>query len=68
VVSNSTTYKNMPGDMDINAGTIIEAGKTIEQVGLEILELALKVANGQQTCAEINRSQPFNYLKQGPTF
>ena len=68
VVSNSTTYKNMPGDMDINAGVIIDEGKTIEQVGLEIFEMALKVANGQPTCPEINRSQPFNYLKQGPTF
>jgi altronate dehydratase large subunit len=68
VVSNSTTYRNMPGDMDINAGVIIDEGKTTEQVGLEIFELALRVANGQQTCAEINRSRPFNYLKQGPTF
>ena len=68
VVSNSTTYRNMPGDMDVNAGVVIDEGKTVEQVGLEIFELALRVANGQQTCAEINRSRPFNYLKQGPTF
>jgi altronate dehydratase large subunit len=68
VVSNSTTYRNMPGDIDINAGTILDSGKTIEQVGLEIFELTLKVANGQHTCAEVNRSVPFNILKQGPTF
>jgi len=68
VVSNSTTYKNMPGDMDVNAGAIIDKGKTIEQVGMEIFKMALKVASGQQTCAEVNRSRPFNYLKQGPTF
>jgi altronate dehydratase large subunit len=68
VVSNSTTYKNMPGDMDVNAGAIIDEGKTIEQVGKDIFDLALKVANGEQTCAEINRSVPFNILKQGPTF
>lgn len=68
VVSNSATYRAMPGDMDVNAGAIIDDGKSIEQVGLEIFELALKVAGGQRTCAEVNRSQPFNILKQGPTF
>ena len=68
VCSNSTTFKNMPGDIDINAGTIIDADKSIEQVGQEIYELTMKVANGELTCAEKNLSIPFNYLKQGPTF
>jgi altronate dehydratase large subunit len=68
IASNSRTFNNMPGDMDVNAGTIIDDGKTIEEVGQEIFELSIEVANGKQTCAEINRSAPFNYLKQGPTF
>jgi altronate dehydratase len=68
VASNSQTHKNMPGDMDVNAGSIIDGGKTIDEVGQEIFELTVEVANGKQTCAEINRSAPFNYLKQGPTF
>jgi len=68
VASNSTCYRNMPGDIDVNAGSIIDAGKTIEQVGEEIYRLAIKVANGGLTCAEKNLSIPFNYLKEGPTF
>jgi len=68
VASNSQTYQNMPGDMDVNAGSIIDEGKTINQVGQEIFDLSLRVASGQQTCAEINRSASFGYLKQGPTF
>jgi altronate dehydratase large subunit len=68
IASNSRTFNNMPGDMDVNAGTIIDDGKTIEEVGQEIFDLSIEVANGKQTCAEINRSAPFNYLKQGPTF
>ncbi|MDD5287788.1 MAG: UxaA family hydrolase [Dehalococcoidales bacterium] len=68
VASNSGIYRNMPGDMDVNAGKIIDAGKTIDEIGQEIFELSLKVASGQLSCAEINRSQPFNYLKQGLTF
>jgi len=67
VASNSHTFNNMPGDMDVNAGTILD-GKTIGEVGKEIFDLSIDVANGKQTCAEINRSAPFSYLKQGPTF
>ena len=62
VASNSEMYHNMPGDMDINAGSIMDDGRTINQVGQEIFDLALRVANGQQTCAEINRSAPFGYI------
>lgn len=68
VCSNSTTFRNMPGDMDVNAGTIIEEGRSIEQVGQEIYNLTISVANGELTCAEKNLSIPFNYLKEGPTF
>lgn len=68
VSSNSTVFRNMPGDMDVNAGVIADEGKTIQEVGQAIFEVALKTASGQHTCAEVNRSQPFNYLKQGPTF
>jgi altronate dehydratase large subunit len=68
VCSNSTTFNNMPGDIDINAGTIIDEDKSIEQVGQEIYELTMRVASGELTCAEKNLSIPFNYLKQGPTF
>lgn len=68
ISSNSRTFQNMPGDMDVNAGAVVDEGKTIDEVGQQIFELALEVAAGQQTCAERNRSVPFNYLKQGPSF
>ena len=68
ISSNSRTYQNMPGDMDVNAGTVVDEGKSIDEVGQEIFDLALEVAAGERTCAERNRSAPFNYLKQGPSF
>jgi altronate dehydratase large subunit len=68
ISSNSITYKNMPGDMDVNAGAIIDEDKTLDEVCREIFDLSLRVASGQQTCAEINRSVPFGYLKRVPTF
>ncbi|RJP69691.1 MAG: hypothetical protein C4532_10445 [Candidatus Abyssobacteria bacterium SURF_17] len=57
----------MPSNTEVNAGTVIDEGKTIDEVGQEILDLSLEVANGKKTCAEINRSVVFNYLEQGPT-
>ena len=68
VASNSRTYNAMPGDMDVNAGAIVEEDRTIDDVGEEIFEVCLRVAGGERTCAEVNRSAPFGYLKQGPTF
>jgi altronate dehydratase large subunit len=68
VASNAEMFRNMPGDMDVNAGTIADGDRTLDEVGQEIFDLVLRIAGGQQTCAEVNRSQPFNYLKQGPTF
>ena len=68
VASNSPTYHSMRCDMDANAGSIIDDGKTIDQVGEDIFDLSIRVASGDQTCAEINRSSAFSYLKQGPTF
>jgi altronate dehydratase large subunit len=68
ISSNSRTFENMPGDMDLNAGAVVDEGKTIDEVGQEIFDMALEVAAGKRTCAENNRSAPFNYLKQGPSF
>lgn len=68
VTSNSRVYNAMPDDMDINAGRIIDDGSSIELVGTEIANLLVEVASGKHTCTEINESDVFNYLKQGPSF
>jgi altronate dehydratase large subunit len=68
VSSNSKTFRNMAGDIDVNAGAVVDEGKTIDEIGQEIFDLTLEVAAGRRTCAERNRCAPFNYLKQGPTF
>lgn len=53
VASNSRVFHAMPGDMDINAGQILE-GKTLKEVGNEIIEFIKAVANGEETAAERN--------------
>jgi len=65
VVSNSTTYGNMEGDLDINAGIIIDEDKTIQEVGMTIFELMIKVAGGEQTKSEKNRQNHFAIRQEG---
>ncbi|MFC1953565.1 UxaA family hydrolase [Chloroflexota bacterium] len=65
VVSNSTTFKNMEGDLDINAGTIIDEDRTIKEVGQTIFDLMLKVAGGELTKAEKNRQNHFAIRQEG---
>lgn len=68
IASNSRTYHKMEGDIDINAGAILEGDATVAGIGEDIFNLLLRVANGELTRAEINGSRPFSCLKQGPSF
>jgi altronate hydrolase len=51
VATNTPLYERMEGDMDVNAGRILD-GTPVEEVGREIFELILKVASGQKTKSE----------------
>jgi altronate dehydratase large subunit len=53
IASNSVLFENMKGDMDINAGEVLE-GRTIGEVGGDIIGLLKKVIGGDLTKAEIN--------------
>jgi len=67
VATNTTTYDNMRGNMDLNAGTIISGDETIEQVGQRILKEMLQVASGKMTKAEILEHNDFGICRIGPT-
>jgi altronate dehydratase large subunit len=58
VSSNSEIYQSMSDDIDIDAGQVLN-GKTLDEVGEEILALLLRVARGERTKAEINRQEVF---------
>jgi altronate hydrolase len=53
VATNTPLYNHMEGDMDINAGRILE-GVPVETIGKEIFEKILSVASGEKTKSEIN--------------
>ncbi len=68
VATNTPLYEHMLGDMDINAGRILE-GTPVAEVGREIFEKILAVASGEQTKSEINGvgEEEFAPWSIGPT-
>ena len=52
IAANPHMFERLRDDMDINAGRIITEGASVDEVGHEILELALEVADGQPTRSE----------------
>ena len=68
VTGNVRTYARMGDDIDINAGTIISGEESVQQVGRRIYDLALRVASGDQTAAEILGHAEFAMLRQGPVY
>lgn len=52
ICANPDTYKKLSEDMDINAGSIIEGTHSVEEVGEQIYELILKVANREESKSE----------------
>ncbi len=56
VASNTTMYKVMEEDMDIDCGVIASGDKTIPQMGREIYEMIISTASGAKT-----KSEAFGY-------
>jgi altronate hydrolase len=66
ISTNTELAQRMPDIIDIDAGGVITDGKTIEQMGDEILELVVKVASGEvQTAAESLAQNDFIPWKRG---
>ena len=66
IATNGEMYRRMPGHMDINAGTIAEGERSIEQVGREIFEAMLETASGRRTLAEQLGHAEFVPWRMGP--
>jgi altronate hydrolase len=59
VCANPETYRRMPGDMDVNAGRILNGEGTLEEVGGEIFSLIAEVCTGRPTASEALHHQEF---------
>ena len=52
VCANPETYRNLSGDMDIDAGRVLSGDSELDQIGEEIFHLVLQTADGFQTVSE----------------
>ncbi|MFE0019237.1 UxaA family hydrolase [Mesorhizobium sp. NPDC059054] len=52
ICANPETYRRLPDDMDVDAGRILDGAATLPEVGDEIFDLVVAVANGQATKSE----------------
>jgi len=59
VCANPDTYRRMAADMDIDAGRILDGAATLDQVGDEIFQRTLDVANGAASVSEDLGHQEF---------
>ena len=66
IASNSRTYHRMVGNMDVNAGRILDGEATVEEIGREIFEKLLRVASGERTLAEQLGHHEFAPWRIGP--
>jgi altronate hydrolase len=57
--SNNDLYQRMPGDIDVNAGPILDGVKSVDQLGRELFDHILAAASGQRVKAEINGHREF---------
>ena len=59
VCANPETYRRMAGDMDVDAGRILEGRATLDDVGQEIFSQVMDVAGGAPTKSESLGHQEF---------
>ena len=59
ISSNSEIFRRMNGDIDVDAGTMLEDLETREQVGRRIFEEIIAVASGKPVKAELNHHREF---------
>lgn len=59
ICANPETYRRMAGDMDINAGRILEGRATLDEVGEEIFGKVVAVASGARSLSEELGHQEF---------
>lgn len=59
ICANPETYRRLAGDMDVNAGRILEGRATLDEVGEEIFQQVLDVASGARSASEELGHQEF---------
>jgi len=67
VASNTRIYEAMRDDMDVNAGILVE-GQPLNSLRAEMVDLMIRVINGEKTKAEVNGMDVFTIMTVHPPF
>lgn len=59
ICANPDTFRRLAGDMDVNAGRILEGSATLDEVGEEIYQQVIAVASGARSVSEALGHQEF---------
>jgi altronate hydrolase len=59
IAANPHMYRRLAGDMDVNAGRVLEGEATLEQVGQEIFDRVIGLASGEMSASEALGHQEF---------
>jgi altronate dehydratase large subunit len=68
IATNSALYRRLAGDLDVNAGSILDEGESLAAVGARIYASILATASGQLTAAERNGNREFSISREQPQF
>ena len=68
IASNSSLYRRLDGDLDVNAGTVLDEGESLADVGRRIYASILAAAAGRLTAAERNGNREFSISREQPQF
>jgi altronate dehydratase large subunit len=68
VASNTAIFERMRENLDINAGTVVDGDKTLDEVGDEIFDWIVAAANGRKPSAEELEFRDFAINRIGPSF
>ena len=67
VASNSRIFEAMKDDMDVNAGRLVE-GQPLDTLHAEMIDLMIRVINGEKAKAEANGMDVFTFMTVHPPF
>jgi len=59
IAANPHMYRRLAGDMDVNAGRVLEGEATLEEVGQEIFDRVVGLASGEVSASEALGHQEF---------
>ena len=62
IATNSEMYNRMTDDMDVNAGTMLADGVSLEEKGREIYDLLLRFASGEQSKYEMQGLGDYEFV------